>query len=71
VFEEEGALEHLEAFSSFHGPDFYKLPRNTGSITLTKSPQSVPADIPLGDTRLVPIRAGDTVNWTVTRQTNV
>jgi len=70
VFEEEGALEHLEAFSSFHGPDFYKLPRNTGSITLTKSPQSVPADIPLGDARLVPIRAGETVNWTVTRQTN-
>lgn len=70
VFEEEGALEHLEAFSSFYGPDFYKLPRNTGSITLAKSPQSVPADIPLGDTRLVPIRAGEVVNWTVTRQTN-
>lgn len=71
VFEEEGALEHLEAFSSFNGADFYQLPRNTGSITLIKSPQSVPTDIPLGDARLVPIRAGEQVNWTVVRQTDV
>lgn len=71
VFEEEGALEHLEAFSSFHGADFYKLPRNTGSVTLVKSPQAVPTDIALGDARVVPIRAGEMVNWTVTRQTDV
>lgn len=71
VFEEEGALEHLEAFSSFNGADFYQLPRNTGSITLVKSPQSVPTDIPLGDARLVPIRAGEQVNWTVVRPTDV
>lgn len=71
VFEEEGALEHLEAFSSFNGADFYQLPRNTGSITLVKSPQSVPTDIPLGDARLVPIRAGEKVNWTVVRPTDV
>ena len=71
VFEAEGALEHLEAFSSFNGADFYQLPRNTGSITLVKSPQSVPTDIPLGDARLVPIRAGEQVNWTVVRPTDV
>ena len=71
VFEAEGALEHLEAFSSFNGADFYQLPRNTGSITLVKSPQSVPTDIPLGDASLVPIRAGEQVNWTVVRQTDV
>ncbi len=71
VFEAEGALEHLEAFSSFNGADFYQLPRNTGSITLIKSPQSVPTDIPLGNARLVPIRAGEQVNWTVVRQTDV
>jgi len=71
VFEEEGALEHLEAFSSFNGADFYQLPRNTGSITLVKSPQSVPTDIPLGDARLVPIRAGEQVNWTVVRPTDL
>ena len=71
VFEAEGALEHLEAFSSFNGADFYQLPRNTGSITLIKSPQSVPTDIPLGDASLVPIRAGEQVNWTVVRPTDV
>lgn len=71
VFEAEGALEHLEAFSSFNGADFYQLPRNTGSITLIKSPQSVPTDIPLGDARLVPIRAGEQVNWTVVRRADV
>lgn len=71
VFEAEGALEHLEAFSSFNGADFYQLPRNTGSITLIKSPQSVPTDIPLGDASLVPIRAGEQVNWTVVRRTDV
>ncbi len=71
VFEEEGALEHLEAFSSFNGADFYQLPRNTGSITLIKSPQSVPTDIPLGDASLVPIRAGEQVNWTVVRRADV
>lgn len=71
VFEAEGALEHLEAFSSFNGADFYQLPRNTGSITLIKSPQSVPTDIPLGNARLVPIRAGEQVNWTVVRRADV
>ncbi len=71
VFEEEGALEHLEAFSSFNGADFYQLPRNTESITLVKTPQSVPTDIALGDARLVPIRAGEQVNWTVVRRTDV
>jgi dihydroorotase len=70
VFEEEGALAHLEAFCSFNGPDFYRLPRNSGAVTLVKTPQSVPSDIALGDDRLVPIRAGETVNWTVTRQTD-
>ena len=71
VFEEEGALEHLEAFTSFNGADFYQLPRNTESITLVKTPQSVPTDIALGDARLVPIRAGEQVNWTVVRRTDV
>jgi len=70
VFEEEGALEQLEAFSSFYGPDFYQLPRNSGAVTLVKTPQSVPTDIAMGDARLVPIRAGETVNWTVKRHTD-
>ena len=35
AFDAAGALERLEAFASFHGPDFYGLPRNAGKLTLT------------------------------------
>jgi dihydroorotase len=66
VFDEEGALDRLEAFASFHGPDFYRLPRNTSSVTLSKIPQAVPAKFQLGTDALIPIRAGESVGWTVT-----
>ncbi|MDG2460216.1 MAG: dihydroorotase [Luminiphilus sp.] len=66
VFDEENALDKLEAFASFNGPDFYRLPRNSTSVTLTKQAQAVPEEIPLGQDALIPIRAGDTVGWTVT-----
>ncbi len=65
VFEQEGALDKLEAFASFNGPDFYGLPRNTDTITLEKSPWQVPQTLPLGDTKVVPIRAGETIHWQV------
>ena len=45
VFEEEGALAHLEGFASEHGPRFYGLPLNTGTITLDKAPCPVPGEI--------------------------
>ncbi|MEM9775870.1 MAG: dihydroorotase [Chloroflexota bacterium] len=48
VFEEENALDKLESFASTHGPNFYKLPINTDTITLEKSPPSVPDEIDLG-----------------------
>ena len=64
VFEEENALDRLEAFASFHGPDFYRLPRNTRSITLSQTPQTIPDDFPMGADRLIPIRAGEAVAWT-------
>jgi len=67
VFEDEGALDRLEAFTSFRGPDFYRLPRNTDTITLTKSPQAIPSELALGADALIPIRAGERVNWTLTR----
>ena len=67
VFEEENALDQLEAFASFNGPDFYRLPRNSDSITLTKETQSIPEAFRLGDSEVVPIRAGDSVGWTVSR----
>lgn len=65
VFEEENALDQLERFASFNGPDFYRLPRNTRSVKLTKGAVSVPATLPLGDGAMVPIRAGEQVAWKV------
>jgi dihydroorotase len=63
AFEQAGALDRLEAFASFHGPDFYRLPRNTGTITLEKQAWSVPDELPLGQHSCVPLRAGGTVAW--------
>ena len=63
AFEEAGALDRLEAFASFHGPDFYRLPRNRGTLSLEKEPWRVPDELPLGADRLVPLRAGETVAW--------
>jgi dihydroorotase len=65
VFEAAGRLDRLEAFASFHGPDFYRLPRNRGSITLVREPWSPPASYPFGEHELVPFRAGESVAWRV------
>lgn len=63
VFEQAGALDRLEAFASFHGPDFYRLPRNTERVTLAKTSWTVPAELTCGDDRLVPLRAGEPISW--------
>ena len=63
AFEAAGALERLEAFASFHGPDFYRLPRNTERVTLEKRQAEVPAAITFGAETLVPLRAGERVAW--------
>ncbi|WP_288023402.1 dihydroorotase [Thauera sp.] len=63
VFEQAGALDKLEAFASFHGPDFYGLPRNHDTVTLVKQAWRVPPEIDLGGDALVPLRAGGTVAW--------
>ncbi|WP_394174452.1 dihydroorotase [Thalassotalea litorea] len=65
VFEQENALDKLEGFASFHGPDFYKLPRHTDTITLVKASWSVPETMPFGDDTVVPIRAGEEIQWQV------
>lgn len=65
VFENEGALPLLEGFASHFGPDFYRLPRNSDSITLRKTSWQVPASLALGDTVLTPLRAGEAVHWRV------
>jgi dihydroorotase len=67
VFEQAGALDKLEAFASFHGPDFYGLPRNRDRVTLVKQAWPVPLEIGLGGDALVPLRAGETVRWRLTQ----
>ena len=64
AFAAAGALDRLEAFASFNGPDFYRLPRNTGTVTLERRDWKVPEtfDYAAGDT-LVPLRAGETLSW--------
>ncbi len=63
VFEAAGALDRLEAFASFHGADFYGLPRNTGRITLIQKPWTVPSAYPFGEGSVVPLCAGRTISW--------
>lgn len=63
VFEQAGALDKLEGFASFHGPDFYGLPRNRDTITLRKEAWEVPASFAFGEDVLVPYRAGEKVEW--------
>ena len=60
AFDGAGALDRLEAFASFHGPDFYGLPRNTGTVTLVKETTALAADHPSG---VVPLRAGESLAW--------
>ncbi len=63
VFEEAGALDLLEGFASFHGADFYGLPRNEGFVTLVREEWSVPSEFDFGDAEVVPLGAGGTVRW--------
>ena len=65
VFDQESAIDKLEGFASFNGPDFYKLPRHTDTITLVKESWDVPATMPFGNDVVVPIRANDKILWQV------
>ena len=65
AFEAAGALDKLEGFASFYGPDFYHLPRNNTHITLRKQAWRVPATYALGDDVLVPFRANESIAWTL------
>ncbi len=67
VFDAAGALDALEAFASLHGADFYGLPRNTKTVTLEKAETPVPASFPYGNGALVPLRAGSSVQWRVSK----
>ena len=63
VFDRAGALDKLEGFASFHGADFYRLPRNRGTITLRRETWTVPEEVPFTESGLVPIRAGEALSW--------
>jgi dihydroorotase len=65
AFEAAGALDKLEGFASFHGADFYDLPRNTGTLALAKEPWDVPEHYPFGADELVPLRAGERIAWRI------
>jgi dihydroorotase len=63
AFEQAGALDRLEAFASFNGADFYRLPRNTTQITLKKTPWQIPERIDFAGDVLIPLAAGEMLGW--------
>jgi dihydroorotase len=63
VFEEEGALGRLEGFASEHGPRFYGLPLNSGTVTLARIDTPVPERIAAAGTQIVPFHGGETLRW--------
>jgi dihydroorotase len=68
IFEEEGALDKLEAFASLNGPKHYRLPPNKGTITLEQSPWTAPDEVKVEgpDERALIYRGGETIAWRVT-----
>jgi dihydroorotase len=63
VFDEEGALDRLEAFASENGPRFYGLPLNEGRVVLERRPARVPERIARDGAELVPFHAGESLAW--------
>ncbi len=65
AFEQRDALDKLEGFASHFGADFYGLPRNQDTITLVREPWTAPSSLAFGEQQLIPLRAGETLNWRV------
>ncbi|MGR8979636.1 MAG: dihydroorotase [Gammaproteobacteria bacterium] len=63
IFERAGKLDRLEAFASFHGADFYRLPRNSETITLAKSSWRVPDIYVENEIAITPLKAGEELSW--------
>ena len=63
AFEAANALDKLEAFASFHGPDFYALPRNSVQITLRRESWTPPESYAFGETSLKPLAGGEVMHW--------
>ena len=65
AFDNAQALDKLEGFASFYGPDFYGLPRNTASITLHKETWKVPDSLLMANDKVIPLRAGEECYWKI------
>lgn len=65
AFDNAGALDKLEGFASFHGADFYGLPRNNGTLTLRRESWTPPESFAFGDAELKPLRSGESLSWRV------
>ena len=63
AFDAAGALDKLEGFASFHGADFYGLPRNQGTITLRRESWTVPESFAFGEAQLKPLGGGVVLPW--------
>jgi len=61
IFEQANALDKLEGFASFYGADFYRIARNTGTITLQKQAWTIPALY--GE--ITPLKAGEELTWKI------
>jgi dihydroorotase len=69
AFEQAGRLERLESFASLRGADFYGLPHNCGTLTLERRAWPVPATLPFGPAVIVPMCAGEMLEWRIAGQT--
>jgi len=63
AFEQAGALDKLEGFASLHGPAFYGLPVNEGTVTLKRESWTLPGSVSMGEHQLVPLNAEEQINW--------
>jgi dihydroorotase len=63
AFERAGSLDKLEGFASFYGADFYRLPRNSGTVTLEKISWTVPAVYGEDNLFITPLKANEELSW--------
>jgi dihydroorotase len=63
AFEMAGAIDKLEGFASFYGADFYKLPRNSHQVTLSRTAWTIPDSLPFPGDAIVPLAAGESLQW--------
>ena len=63
AFDAAGALDKLEAFASFNGPDLYNLPRNSDKVQLIREDWIMPEELPFAEASIVPLNSGETLHW--------